>query len=149
MQVPSELATRRGTKGKLWSYFEKRGGKGDQPKKKTIVFLVSTSFENMKDIFFVLLQPYIYQFCLIPGFLWCISYKDKIIIIIFYSLGCVMHLNLLCCVWIEEGNLWGGKGMNLWGLERMWRYVRLFGLRDDRVDLWGWFIISLQICACY
>ena len=26
----------------------------------------------------------------------------------------------------------------------MWGYVRLFGLRDDRVDLWEWFIENCE-----
>jgi len=37
---------------------------------------------------------------------------------------------------------------DMWGCLD-WGYVRLFGLRNDRVDLWGWFIVSLQIYLCY
>jgi len=53
---------------------------------------------------------------------------------LFFLLGLVISISTfrLC---LDLGNdLWGWEEMDLWG------WLRLFGLRDDKVNLWEWFI---------
>jgi len=40
--------------------------------------------------------------------------------------------------------IWGSWCVKIW--EDVWGYVRLFGMRDVRVDLWGWFIEICEWC---